>query len=330
MTRTVALLGAGLLALAAPPAPLAAEVDALAEFQRLEGQLFAAGFRLAAANAPFCRQVAPATGMLLHDVAAYGTPAAVRASLGLSGDIGVQAVAPGSPAANAGIKVNDTLLAIGPRNIAEDFPPAAEAWQRGEQLDQALSEAGAAGPLELTLAHPGEAPLQRSLRPIAACHSRFEVLDSSDDAWADGERVVMGRRWPPFAYDTDAFAASVAHELAHNILGHVAYFQQTGRKQALVRLSERDADRIMPWLLYNAGYDPRGAVRWMAQWGPKHGGGLLRKRTHDGWDERVGFIEAEIATLEAHIAREGWQPGEADWSKFFRSELADRLDEQRQ
>ncbi|MBT8427042.1 MAG: hypothetical protein KJO02_03330, partial [Erythrobacter sp.] len=95
----------------------------------------------------------------------------------------------------------------------------------------------------------------------------------------------------------------------------------------LTRLSERDADRIMPWLLWNAGYDPRGAVRWMERWGPKHGGGLLRKRTHDGWDERVEFIEAEIATLNALIAEHGWEPGEADWRTYFRQQLAEKLGE---
>jgi len=51
----------------------------------------------------------------------------------------------------------------------------------------------------------------------------------------------------------------------------------------------------------------------MARLGPKYRGGLLRDRSHDGWDERVEFIEAEIATLEAALAEDG----EADWSRRF-------------
>ncbi len=80
-----------------------------------------------------------------------------------------------------------------------------------------------------------------------------------------------------------------------------------------MRLTERDADRLMPWLLANAGYDPHAAARFMSRWGPRHGGGLLRKRTHDGWDERVEFIGAEIAVVERLMAEQG----SADWSRHF-------------
>ena len=100
--------------------------------------------------------------------------------------------------------------------------------------------------------------------------------------------------------------------------------ETVGRKQRLVRLSERDADRMMPWLLWNAGYDPRGAVRWMSQWGTRYTF-LNRKRTHDAWDERVAAIEAEIATLAALTAQEGWQRGEADWKRHFRAEFVPAL-----
>lgn len=324
MIARTALLAAALAAI--PLSPATAQDDALRQFQGLEAQLYFAGYRLALANAPFCDDTVPASGFAIHDAASYGRSDLVRSALGLRGDIGVQAVVEGSPADLAGLKQDDTIIAIGDRMVETTWPPTEEGWQRNVALLAAIAKEGEDGTLDLLVARPGSDLIRMAIPTAPACASRFEVLDSSDEAWADGKRVAMGRKWPPFSYgDEDAFAASVAHELAHNLLGHLATFAETGRKRRLTRLSERDADRIMPWLLWNAGYDPQGAVRWMERWGPRHGGGLLRKRTHDGWDERVEFIEAEIATLEALVAQHRWTPGEADWRNYFRQELADRL-----
>jgi len=73
---------------------------------------------------------------------------------------------------------------------------------------------------------------------------------------------------------------------------------------------------LMPWLLANAGYDPAAATRFMKRWGPIHDGGIFRKRTHDGWDERVEFIEAERALIEELQQEEG-----VDWRRHFTREI---------
>ena len=129
--------------------------------------------------------------------------------------------------------------------------------------------------------------------------------------------MLVGENFPGFAYDEESFAAAIAHEMAHNIFRHPQTFGETGWKRKLVRLSERDADRLMPWLLQNAGYDPHAAVRFMSTWGPKHGGWIFRKRTHDGWDERVEYIEAEITRLGNYLDAEG----KADWKTYFQPSL---------
>lgn len=73
----------------------------------------------------------------------------------------------------------------------------------------------------------------------------------------------------------------------------------------------------MPWLLANAGYDPRAAVLFIQTLGPGYGGGLVRKRSHDGWDERVEFIEAELPEVALAIAEDV----NADWGKRFKRML---------
>ena len=310
-TMTACVHAAGPAA-GAPPA-----MNALDVFQQKEDALFRIGYRLAAANAPFCTRTTPSAGLLIHDAAAYGNPEAVRRNFALTGDIGVQSVAPGSPADLAGIRQNDTLESLGGRDIAQTWRPGKPAWQRAQDIREALEQGLAAAPVDITWTDSSGTPRAGVLTAEPVCATRFELIASSDDASADGERVLVGEKFPGFAYAEDELAAMVAHEMAHNLLGHLTTFETTGRKRKLVRLSERDADRLMPWLLANAGYDPAAAARFMRQWGPRHGGWIFRKRTHDGWDERVDFIEAELPLIAAAKASDGT----ADWRTNFRPEL---------
>ena len=301
------------------------ELQPLEVFQRSEDLLFRVGYRLATANADFCPQTVRVSGMLIHDAESYGDPVAVRRLFGLHGDIGVQAVAPASPAAAAGIERNNTILTINGQTIAQDWPKTDPRWQRVFGLRDSIDSALALGALDIAWQIPGGTIRTATIEGLDACPTRFELIDSKSNAAADGERVLVGERFPGLAYEEAAFAAAIAHEMAHNILRHPQTFREIGWKRKLVRLSERDADRLMPWLLQNAGYDPQAAIAFMRRWGPKHGGWIFRKRSHDGWDERVEFIEAELATIEA--AKQSRTDGRADWSMFFKQELPRELPE---
>ncbi len=285
-------------------------------FQQREDLLFRVGYLLATSNAAFCENRIAVSGFLHHDAEAYGEPAAVRYLFGLVGDIGIQSVAPGSPAYEAGLRQNDTLISLANEPVAERWVPTNPGWKRASAIDDTLEAALAKGPVTVVWANANGFNAA-SLQPAVACASRFELIGSSKTASADGNRVIIGKDFPGFAYEEDEFAAAIAHEMAHNLLGHHVLLERTGRNRESVRLSERDADRLMPWLLANAGYEPAAAVRFMKQWGPKHGGGIFRKRTHDGWDERVEFIEAELSLIESELA----DHGAANWKEHFRPML---------
>ena len=302
--------------LVASPAVAAAPDRALTELQARDQQLFAIGWKLAHANAPFCEASAPSLGLSVLDAGGFGNPEAVRRQLGLSGDLAVGAVAPGSPAALAGVSPGDTLVALNGTPFDQRFPRAKPAWQRLIDVTAALDTAAIVGPVALTLLRPGLPERTVTLSGTSACPSRFEVLDSGGKAAAEGTRVIFGRSFPGFTYPEPEFAAAVAHELAHNLLRHRATLDARGRSLGNVRLTEREADRLMPWLLANVGYDPEAALRFMERWGPRHGGGLFRKRTHEGWDERADAIRAEVAKARALMASEG----KADWKRFFERE----------
>jgi hypothetical protein len=325
-----ALVCAGAAAAAQSPPQAAASAaekspGPLEKLQQLEQRMFAAGWRLAAGNAPFCESATLSLGLLLHDAQSYDEPDAVRRVFGLSGDIGVQAVAPGSPAEAAGLRPNFVLIEAAAALLARDFPSAQitgePRWQRMVQINDRIESYVAHNGAALlrwqeASSQMGDQPIKGALVPgVPACPSRFEVHGGHGRALADGKRVILGSKFPGFDYPEAELAAAIAHELAHNVLGHhqLRNLPRAERPRNIIRLTERDADRMMPWLLANAGYDPKAAVRFMERWGPRHGGGLFRKRSHDGWDERAAMIAAETELVEKALEAEG----KADWRRLF-------------
>ena len=299
--------------------PAAVEtIAALHEWQAKEARLFAVGWRLTAGNAAYCDEARPALGLLLHDALSYDDPAAVREAFGLRGDIAVQAVAPGSPADSAGMRANAALASVNDQDLATRYPPTSPAWQRVAAIHDAIDrQAALAAPVSIGWVDPTGATNIARINPIPTCPSRFELTGSGERAIAEGQRVLIGAEFPGFAYPEAEFAAAIAHELAHNLLRHRDWLDVKGRRQSHIRLTEREADRLMPWLLANAGYPPEAAARFMRRWGPGNDGGLFRKRTHDGWDERLHFIEAELPLIASSIA----ETGGADWRTRFRRQL---------
>ena len=301
--------------LAAQPIDYAAERAAIARFQDADQRLQDVGWQLARGNAGFCPKVVPSIGLQLQDMASYGDPAIARTALGLTRDFAVETAARGSPAAASGALTRNREIVALERFDPNQWPAAARMdWQRlvwaHDHIEAMLTEHGG---IAVGLADGSTVRLQ----PAEVCATRFELMGEGTKAVADGSRVVIGINFPAFAYDEPVFAALVAHELAHNVLGHDAWLDRNGRSRKHVRRTEREADRLIPWLLANAGYDPAAGVTFMQQWGSKHDAGLLLLRKHDGWDERAEFIAAELPIIATLMAREG----RADWTTHFRREI---------
>lgn len=310
------------LMLAAPIAQPAHGADdtsgQLAALQQRDELVQSIGWKLITGNAAFCSEARPAVGLLLQDVAAFGNPGAVRAAMGLAGDIAVQARASGSPASRSGLPVFAEVLAVDGQPMSSLPPADKETWQRLTTLHQRIDEAlRDRGQVEMVWSGPQGAPITTLLVGETACASGFEVIAGSRRASANGQRVAIGADFVGFSYTEELLAAALAHELAHNMLGHPGWLDANGRKRRNIRVTEREADRLMPWLLANGGYEPAAAERFMREWGPGNDGGLFRGRTHDGWDERAEFIAAELPL----IARSKAANGAADWRTGFRRQI---------
>jgi hypothetical protein len=320
MRRTLTIVLAGSFSLlsaqtAVAEVDLASEREAIESYQQYDQRLQDIGWRLVTGNAEFCTDAIPSVGLQLQDIRSYGGPDVARAALGLTGDFAVQTAAQGSPSGGLiNMVANREITAVDGEDL--NRWPADERldWKRlvraHDFIDQQLSARGA---LQLRFADG----VEEELAPVTVCPTRFEVMGNSKRAVADGKRVIIGIEFPGFQYDEPLFAAAVAHEFAHNVLKHRAWLDRYKRKRRNIRMTEREADRLVPWLMANAGYDPRAAVEFMTKWGPQHDGGLFRGRTHDGWDERAEFILNEVEQIEALMAREG----KADWSRYFVREI---------
>ncbi|MFL0355093.1 hypothetical protein ACI5KX_01335 [Erythrobacter sp. GH1-10] len=316
---TIAAAGIGAPSLSASPdvgdVDLAAERAAIGQFQDLDQRLQDIGWKLVTGNAAFCPESLPAIGLQLQDMASYGRPDIARAALGLERDFAVQTAAEGSPAGAIGTVARNVEIVR-----LERFDP--NAWEAGDRLywqrltrahdhiDAMLAEHGG---IEIGLANGDSV----RLIPVEACATRFELAGDGGRAVADGNRVVIGAAFPGFALDEELFAAAVAHELAHNFLKHSEWLDRNGRSRKNIRATEREADRLMPWLLANAGYDPAAAARFFAEYRPSSGSVLFIPGSHPKWQDRMEAVEAEIPVIRRLMAADG----EADWSAHFRREI---------
>lgn len=315
-------LAALLLAPALPALALQAQEradgigPALRALMAEDARLQSIGWRLARANAAFCANTAPGIGLLVLDAGSFGDPGAIRQALRLTGDFAVDAVAAGSPAERSGLRAGSELLAIGalrldtlPGVAPRDYRRAVEVHDR---IDRDLA---AGGRVVLTLRDTSGQETVATVTGEPACRSRFELSDDGKRAAADGARVIVDRAALTRNPDDDAAATLVAHELAHNILGHPARLDATSRSPAAVAATEREADRLAVWLIANAGYPPEAGARFAGHYLRRIDAGLFRVPTHDGWHERQALYRQEAEAVR--LAQRRTQLP-LDWRPRFR------------
>lgn len=297
---------------------LAQERAAIESFQSFDQRLQDTGWKLVRGNVDYCEKVVPSVGLQLQDLASYGSPEIARGALGMERNFAVQTAAQGSAAARSeALRPNREIATINGVDPNEWEAEERFYWQRLKRahdvIDELLAENGS---VEIGFAGGGAV----LLHPVPVCAARFELAARSDEMRATSERVLIGTDSGLFAYDEDMFAAAIAHELAHTLLDHTGWRDRNGRGRANVRATEREADRLMPWLLANAGYDPAAAVRFFREFRPTSGSVLFIRGSHEKWQTRAALVEAELPVIAQLIEVEG----KADWATYFRREVDPR------
>lgn len=261
-------------------------------------------FRLGSAGRPRCGLTQWSAGVTLRHLGQY-QPAdrPMAAAAGLDRGPVVLAAAAGGPAEAAGVRPGDVLLSVGgvllPPDDGAALPfDAARARKRTDAL-LALVEGGGESGVGLGLLREGR-PVAAIVRPAQVCRSIVHLARSDQrNAYADGTHVFITTRLVAEARDQDEVAFLIAHEMAHNALGHAEAMKAAGvrrglgrtlgRSGAAVRAAERAADRLGAELMLDAGYDPvAGAEILRRLRGPELGLAFLA--AHDNISARIAAI----------------------------------------
>jgi len=267
------------------------------------------GWRLATKNAALCDQIEAGIGVQLHTLDQFDANArkSAKAHFGFVTPVAIEGVIAGSPAEQAGLRPDDSLVRLGPVEIARlaGRPGTTDRLVASQLAIAALPQDA---PIEVDVIRAG-APVHVTVQPVPACKSRFELeLDGGFGASADGTMVQIGSGFLD-DYPDDQLAAVIAHEFAHNILRHRDRLEARGVDYGLLagfganvkyfRQTEVQADLLSAYLLANAGYPVRASVAFWQHFGPSKAGGILRSRSHPAWRDRVATLEAEAAKIDA-------------------------------
>jgi beta-barrel assembly-enhancing protease len=246
----------------------------------LDVRVAGVAWTLARANADLCPVSRQRAGWTLHSANMYGPELRPLAEnrFGLDGDLpGVLAAPADSPAALAGLRQGDLIVAVNGQPLSRGAPPAAESYD-GLQANLALLDAAVArGPVTLTVRQAG-GEREVSLRPVLACAyaTQVEVGDAPRSRF-DGRNIFITSSMAVLPGQDDELAFALAHELAHAVLEHRTQPDVTGvrggsnwaisMRRGLSLSAEADADRMGVYLLARAGYDPYRAVEFLTRFG---------------------------------------------------------------
>jgi len=315
--RNLLLALAGLIgALSLPDRALAQEdrAQSLMAMRGLDQRVAAIGHRLAVANLDLCTQRMNLPGFAVHDLSQYGADfrAAAISAFGLDAGPGVLALVPGSGAERDGLHLDDILLSIDGRSLAPVQSQRSRTFDRMAEILDALEAAFADGAAEIVVRRAGQS-VSLHIGSEPGCATRFQLIPARRlNAQADGRYVQVTTAIASYVADDNELAAVIAHEFAHNVLGHRVrldqqhvsrgFFANFGSNAGRIRETEAEADRFSIYLLDRAGYDPEAAVRFWERFG-RRGLNFLGSPTHPNWQRRIELLRNEIAAVRAARAR---------------------------
>ncbi|MDT0576982.1 M48 family metallopeptidase [Croceicoccus sp. F390] len=278
------------------------EQQALQGIAMLDQRIATLAYRLATGSSASCSTRTFLPGFAIHHLSQYRGKyrAAAQQLFGLAADPVVLSVAADSSAQRAGLRSGDRVLAVDGQSLlpfaSDSQSEAIGSAELVEEMEGRLDTAFADGEVSMTIAR-GDAVLTIPVMAQAGCSSRVYLNPSAKlNAYADGSNIIVTTAISTIVRDDSELAAVLAHELAHNILGHPARLDAIGRSGKQVRQTEIEADRLSVHLLYRAGFDPAAAVRLWSHVGPRNRK-LFPSHDHPDWRRRIAIITDEIARL---------------------------------
>lgn len=330
--RAIALL---ILTLSAPVQAQNTPPAALEAIRQADMRLAAIGYRLSSGAAELCDRLEPGTGIQFHTLAQYAQSSRGMAQthFGFAGPIAVEGVIPGSPAAVAGVRPDDTLVEINGVTMDQAVPTAATT-QTLVDIHHRFAQLPPSAPIDMVLLRQGEY-VRATVTPVPACYSRYELrIADTFDARANGELIQITSKSLE-QIDAEILPAMLAHELAHNILRHrerlsaagadFGFGSGFGSSAALFRQTEIQADILAVHILARAGFAPHTAIRFWQEAGPRLLAGMIRSRSHPSLRDRVAIARAEASLFTGSgtlpppppFLAERDQPLDGEWRRYL-------------
>lgn len=289
---------------------------ALIGLQAKDARVAAIAFRLVTANLALCPVRAPQSGMILHDAAQYREDfrqAAIRA-FGLGDGPSILAIVPAGPAAVAGLRVGDRLVAVDGAPFVAVATRVSKGSYAGMDRAAQMLDAALAHGRAIIDARRGGVAIHAVIVPVPGCASRVQLVPSdSYDSGADGSLITITTALMDFTLDDDELAMIIGHEMAHNVLGHRAILAAAGikgglsshfgRAAARIRATEMEADRWGVFFAARAGYAADAGPRFFARFGRSHGLGFLSDPTHPTEALRVRALEQTVTEIRQLAAQ---------------------------
>ena len=300
-----------LLMVAAPTAADVPDTAAYAALIEQDLRLATVGYRLALANAPFCSRKSRNPGWVLHDQQQYPDRKIAASAFQFRQPVSIAATVAGGPADTAGMQKGDGLMGI--NGFVWVWNRSAQSKANSKRLESVFEqvdrELATGGPVSVAMETSGGVR-RFKLDPPSVCASRFWVdVRDRKDAGADGDKVRITSGTMNYVVDDAELAAVVAHELAHNIIGHRAQLDAVKRgKTKAILATEIEADRLSVWLMANAGYDTAAALRFADRYGSDYGLGIFSAGTHLRWKNRAKVMQAEIDQIAQTVRVAGKLP----------------------
>ena len=345
------LVGFGVSGGCAAPrsAPPAADAAALAHERLLQQELAFTinrerrqrladlSWPLRSAGAELCGDnVAPEFGFRLESLEEYDDDqryAAGRA-LDLQRPPTVTIVVSGGPADGADVQVGDVLTHVGRYRLPRG--------ERGVELGIRRLREFASGPppfpaVPVRLERQGDAYIQELIPELLCDYPVVLVEDDAINAFADGSAAYLTNGMMRFTESDEELQVVIAHELAHNIGGHIAARKKNAVVGALLGLAaevlitkttgldsggtltmvalaagaaaysqdfEREADYVGMYLLARAGVDTSRAAMFWRRMAVEHTGSIENnhRSTHPSTPERFVRLDGTHDEIEAKRA----------------------------
>ncbi len=269
--------------------------QALELFRSHQAAIQRVSHRLATAGTDVCGpRTSPVLGATLGRVRdfAHAKQEEVEAAFGVGEEVTVFAVAEGSPAAEAGLRVADRVLEA-----------AGDRVTRTKHVFERLRRSEG-GPIALRVGR-GDETLELSLRSVPGCE--FGVMtapSTSISTWNhDNEKeMFVPTGLVRFARDDDELAFAIAHQMGHHLVGSFRTEEDEPRADELgLRIAARAG--------FDVGRAPAFWDRWAAEqfWtiSDDMDGTYIR---HGAMAVRAPAIRAAVASIQDEITRSGTPP----------------------